>query len=234
MTVFGCKSPDFIGRDCTSSITQLCTKSATSSYSNSREINENFKPPSGAKDLEINKQARSRWTHLSRADEEPWRSLKLQRVGPGAWKYFSLEIADYFPAKLEICAECSNSSCGLPAPESGRKEEEVGKLYLNFGSLPNEDDESSVVTGSSLPISVSAPRRGQWFIGVCGNLNLTTMLEFSLFWRVFSCPYGTAGENCTSTVNSLEVRLPKVAQQGEKNNNPTSPNFRRQSSCTNN
>lgn len=224
MTAFGCKLPDSTGRDCTSSVTQLCAKLGTSSHSNSREINGNFKPPSGENDLEIEKQARS--TRLSGVDEEPWSSLKLQRVSPGAWKYFSLEVADYFPARLEIRAECANSSCGVRAPESGR---EVGKFYLNFGSLPSEGDEFGVITGSSLPISVPSPRRGQWFIGVRGNLNLTTVLEFSLFWRVLSCPYGMVGENCTSTVNSLEVRLSKVAAwQGEKLINPTSPNFRRQ------
>ena len=215
MTVFGCKLPDVIGRDCNSSVTQLCTQEATSSHSNFsrnsrinlREINGNFKPPSIETDLAIKNQAWLRLNRLIGVDEGSWRSQKLQRVGPGAWAYFSLEIADYFPARLEIQAECTNSSCGVPAPESGRREEEeVAKLYLKFGRLPNEGDEFSVVSGSSPPISVPAPRRGQWFIGVCGNPNLTTTLEFSLLWRVLSCGYGMVGENCNSTVNSLEVQ----------------------------
>lgn len=215
MTVFGCKSPDVIGRDCNSGVTQLCTQEATSSHSNfsrnsrlnSIDINGDLKRPSIETDLAIKNQAQLRMNRLIGVDEGSWRSQKPQRVGPGAWAYFSLEIADYFPARLEIRVECTNSSCGVLAPESGRREEEeVAKLYLNFGRLPNEGDEFRVVSGSSPPISVPAPRRGQWFIGVCGNLNLTTMLEFSLLWRVLSCPYGMAGENCTSTVNSLEVR----------------------------
>lgn len=222
MTVFGCKSPDFIGRDCNSSVTQLCTQEAASSHSNffrnihfnSREIRGNLNPPSAENDLEIKNEA-SNW--VSGVDDASWRSLKLQRVAPGAWTYFSLEIADYFPAKLEIHAECTNSSsCGRT------EEEEVAKLYLKFGRLPNEGDEFSVVSGSSLPVSVPAPRRGRWFIGVRGNSSLTTVLEFSLLWRVLSCPYGMAGENCTSTVKSLEV--PEKNNRNRKN--PTSQTTR--------
>lgn len=224
VTVSGCKLPSFAGRHCNASITHLCTETAPSPDFTSGRSEKATKSASNTEDLtaldevaaDAEKQVlasgfassgqieRSIVQVHRKAQEggDSWSSLHKQSVGAGTWRYYALEVSR-FASNLEVRFDCMLPDCGLQTMKNGT--ETAARLHLRYGALPNEaTSDASAGTGSA-PLSIAAPRRGQWFMGVF-NANVTVPVAFSLHWRLGSCPPGTVGVDCRWMANSLEVR----------------------------
>ena len=133
---------------------------------------------------------------------DSWSSLDKQSVGAGTRRYYALEISR-FASNLEVRFDCVLPDCGLQSVKNGT--ETAAVLHLRYGALPDEATSDASTDAGSAPLSIAAPRRGQWFMGVF-NSNVTVPVAFSLQWRLRSCPPRTVGVDCSWMANSLEVR----------------------------
>lgn len=186
-TVSGCKTPNLRGRDCDVAVKSLYFEtppisSIESGWSQKRLHNQETILTKTGTNLDVNVKTMPDLIHQSNGvgdkEENAWTSLTSQRVDVGAWKYFALEVDD-FALSLQIRAVCMSPNCGAGIGTS---------LYLSHGALPDDGDNGTVM--DSPPITVSAPRRGLWYVGV-RNPTTTSPLDFDLHWRVESCAVST-------------------------------------------
>lgn len=186
-TVSGCKTPNLRGRDCDVAVKSLYfetppVSSIESGWSQKRLHNQETILTKTGTNLDVNVKTMPDLIHQSNGvgdkEENAWTSLTSQRVDVGAWKYFALEVDD-FALSLQIRAVCMSPNCGAGIGTS---------LYLSHGALPDDGDNGTVM--DSPPITVSAPRRGLWYVGV-RNPTTTSPLDFDLHWRVESCAVST-------------------------------------------
>lgn len=183
----GCKTPNLRGRDCDVAVKSLYFEtppisSIESGWSQKRLHNQETILTKTGTNLDVNVKTMPDLIHQSNGvgdkEENAWTSLTSQRVDVGAWKYFALEVDD-FALSLQIRAVCMSPNCGAGIGTS---------LYLSHGALPDDGDNGTVM--DSPPITVSAPRRGLWYVGV-RNPTTTSPLDFDLHWRVESCAVST-------------------------------------------
>jgi len=138
--------------------------------------------------------------HSAFLDDANWVVLKDQNIQPGEWKYYSLDVAQYY-FKLDIITVVS--------PMAFKSDTGLNKLYhsTRYGALPEQSQDQMHLSLNALTIDV--PKHGLWYIGVFNPVGekISGMINFNLYWRLESCNTKTQGAECKTTLIPLEVRF---------------------------
>jgi hypothetical protein len=196
--VLKCNSPILRGPNCNITVTQLCSYLpidhlyTTAWHPSDGSLHEelkhhDLKPLSGQ-------------DHSAFLNDANWVVLKDQNIQPGEWKYYSLDVPQYY-LKLDIITVVS--------PMAFKSDMGLNKLYQStrYGALPEQSQGQMHLSLNALTIDV--PKHGLWYIGVFNPVgeNFMGMINFNLYWRIESCNTKTQGTECKATLIPLEVRL---------------------------
>jgi hypothetical protein len=199
--VLKCNSPILGGPNCNITVTQLCSNLpidhlyTTSWHPSDGSLHEelkhhDLKPLSGS----------SIQDHSAFLNDANWVVLKDQNIQPGEWKYYALDVPQYY-LKLDIITVVS--------PMAFKSDMGLNKLYQStrYGALPEQSQDQMHLSLNALTIDV--PKHGLWYIAVFNPVGekFMGMINFNLYWRLESCNTKTQGAECKATLIPLEVRL---------------------------
>ncbi|CAK9210599.1 unnamed protein product [Sphagnum troendelagicum] len=205
--VLKCNSPILRGPNCNITVTQLCSNLpidhlyTTSWHPSDGSLHEelkhhDLKPLSGS----------SIQDHSAFLNDANWVVLKDQNIQPGEWKYYSLDVPQYY-LKLDIITVVS--------PMAFKSDMGLNKLYQStrYGALPEQSQDQMHLSLNALTIDV--PKHGLWYIGVFNPVgeDFMGMINFNLYWRLESCNTKTQGAECKPTLIPLERKLMETAYE---------------------
>lgn len=141
------------------------------------------------------------------------KNFEISCHGEGEVKFYLLEVLE---VAEELTIAAVNTSSGATLTNNTIDVSGVNLIYYaRHGAMPSVTDHDFSGDLTKAPLVIYSPKVGRWLIAVIPSLskvagmtqNSSTQVCYSITGKLFQCPLGKAGINCTSERYVLEVCL---------------------------